>query len=766
MNAKVILTITSGSRQGDSFDFSENTSFLVGRARDCRINLPDDDLLVSRHHFMLDINPPRVYLRDLGSRNGTYINGVKRSSRQNGDSPAEGAQPESAVVELKHLDIISIGETTLRVEIEQPVVCASCGEEITEDELAGVQQHEGESLCLRCLAKAPWLSEIGSPGADEEDGMVLLIRMLEQLRKPTDQAPEIPGYKMIKLLGEGGMGKVFLLRNLKSGNKVALKIQHYRVAVQNYTKEKFQHEIDILKELRHPNLVELYEQGEADGRLYYLTEYFPLGSADQWAEKHGGVLSLDEAGPIVMQALNGLAFMHQQGYVHRDVKPQSILLKGSEDNPTAKLSNFDLAKKDEPPTMNGYDEVDGVVSGTVPFMSRDQVRDYHYCGPTADVWSMGATFYNLLTGEFPRDFERRKEPIQQALKNPVVPVRQRDSSIPTAVAEVIDTALSDEKHNRYQDGSEMLFALTRALEVEKQRQLASQPPEIPGYEAIRQLEEAGMSRVYLLRHLDSSRQVCMKTLDWFRSNEPEFKDQFQREIETMKALNHPNIVEIYEQGETDGIPYILMEYCELDSADKWVEESGGALSLDEGVAIILQALKGLVYLHQQGYVHRDIAPQNILLSRKVGDHAVKLALFTTDIEQQYHTDMLHDPEYDPEPPSIRFWSRDRITSFKHYKPAIDVWSMGATFYNLLTAQYPRDFVPRKDPILQVLQNPVVPVRKRDSSIPKAVAEVIDTALSDDTKARYPDSAAMLASLERALGDTSPGNTGPERFWYD
>ncbi|MEA3440986.1 MAG: protein kinase, partial [Chloroflexota bacterium] len=162
---------------------------------------------------------------------------------------------------------------------------------------------------------------------------------------------------------------------------------------------------------------------------------------------------------------------------------------------------------------------------------------------------------------------------------------------------------------------------------------------------------------------------------------------------------------------------------------------------------------------------RDLKPQNILLTgserkliAKVTDYGL-----SKNFDKAGWSGMTMTGDVAG---TVPFMPRDQVRNFKYAKPPVDVWSMGATFYNLLTGEFPRDFAPRKDPILQVLQNPVVPVRKRDSSIPKGVADVIDTALSDDVKNRYQDGGEMLAALEQALGDASPGNTGPERFWYD
>jgi serine/threonine protein kinase len=105
----------------------------------------------------------------------------------------------------------------------------------------------------------------------------------------------------------------------------------------------------------------------------------------------------------------------------------------------------------------------GSFGGSFPFMPREQVTKYKYMRPVSDVWSIGATFYYLLTGQFPRDLARDQDPIEVILKDILVPIRKRDSTIPSRVAEVIDRSLSNNPNDRYTNADEMLLALEKAL---------------------------------------------------------------------------------------------------------------------------------------------------------------------------------------------------------------------------------------------------------------------------------------------------------------
>lgn len=119
MSAKVQLQIKQGKDAGKVFAFTEHDTFVFGRMPDCHACMPDDDQ-VSRHHFILEANPPQGCLRDLGSLNGTWVNGKKFGAREKSETPEQGAKRRYPEVALKHGDRIKVGRTELEVSIEQP----------------------------------------------------------------------------------------------------------------------------------------------------------------------------------------------------------------------------------------------------------------------------------------------------------------------------------------------------------------------------------------------------------------------------------------------------------------------------------------------------------------------------------------------------------------------------------------------------------------------------------------------------------------------
>jgi serine/threonine protein kinase len=186
------------------------------------------------------------------------------------------------------------------------------------------------------------------------------------------------------------------------------------------------------------------------------------GSVGDLMARNGGKLPLSQASPILMQALDGLAHAHRNGFVHRDLKPQNILLDRSAEGWTAKIADFGLAKSFQQAGFSGM-TMTGHYCGTPYFMPREQVIQFKHVKPTSDIWSMGATLYNMLTSQTPHDFPRGRDPIEIILRGGIIPIRRRDRSIPKKVAEVIDRALLNSPSDRYQDAAEMREALAKAF---------------------------------------------------------------------------------------------------------------------------------------------------------------------------------------------------------------------------------------------------------------------------------------------------------------
>lgn len=491
MAGRVSLRVTGGPLQGQTFDFEEKDTFIFGRSRECHAHLPRGDRSASRHHFMLEVNPPDACLRDLGSLNGTFVNGVKHGGRK-ADVPDDVTLPPITAVGLVDGDTICVGTTEFLVNVESPKFCLECGGSIPEQDVESCRWISGSHICRACRcaleerekargehqlqqqaeverrrkaqAQAQRQVQQGARAAQQrqqvkKDPMHLLLALMAAGREQQSGKCEIPGYEVLRTLGAGGMGAVYLARRRSDDIEVAIKVMLSRVAVDPRARNGFEREIRVTQQLRHPNIVELFEHGSAGSGFYFVMEVCRGGGVEDLVKKRGGKLNLKESGPIMLDSLRGLAHAHSEGFVHRDLKPANILLDGAG---RAKIADFGLAKEFERAGFSGM-TVTGQFGGTPGFMPREQVIMFRNVKPVSDVWSIAATFYRVLTGHYVKDFRPGQDPVKVILQGKTVPIAERDPTLPSAFVSVLDRALAQEPSERYQDGGEMLQALEEAL---------------------------------------------------------------------------------------------------------------------------------------------------------------------------------------------------------------------------------------------------------------------------------------------------------------
>jgi len=454
MTGRVQLSVTEGPIKAKTFFFEEHDTFLFGRLEECHCRLPDDEQ-VSRRHFIIEVNPPDARIRDFGSLNGTYVNEKKIGSREKGETPEQGQKRKYLEVDLGDGDIIKVGQTVLAVKMEVdkvkgPVLCAQCGKDVS-NELGGKKL--GSYICLACrqsmeMDPAQILCDILAQGAGKAPAK--------------DGLPIIAGYRIKRRIGLGGYGAVYSAEREADRNLVAVKVMLARIAVDEDSRRKFTQEIALLKDLKHTNIVTILDSGSAGSAFYFVMEHCAGGSVADYMEANNGKLPLRIAMHIMIQALDGLAYAHSRGIVHRDLKPSNILLSGTPEKPIAKIADLGLAKNFDKAGFSGM-TITGAYAGTPIFMPKEQLTNFKYVKPVTDVWSIGATFYNMLTGNTPRNFPKGCDPMEIILRGEIVPVCKRDPNIPRSLADVLDKATRLNPNERYEDASEMLAAFKKAV---------------------------------------------------------------------------------------------------------------------------------------------------------------------------------------------------------------------------------------------------------------------------------------------------------------
>ena len=419
----VNISITKGCEKGREFSFTEHDTFLFGRMEDCHARF-SDDTQVSRHHFILEVCPPKASLRDLGSLNGTHINGKKWGGRAKGETPEEGAKRGYPIVDLKNGDTIAVGQTELAVSIKEDAECPKVEAGLKSGELSGLSPDQLYNLVFGEGKNAPLLT--------------------------------VPGYRVDRELGRGGFGAVYRAVREKDRKTVAIKIMLSQTDASERDIERFKREMEVGLQLEHPNIVRFLGSGSNKGCFYFTMELCDGGSLQDMLKKHGGPLPLTTVTPLILQALEGLAHAHEHGFVHRDLKPGNILIHQGR----ARISDFGLSKNFQLAGLSGL-SVTGGHSGTPVFMPPEQIINFKYVKPVSDVFSMGASIYYLLTGEYPFPFTKDRDPLDVVLNDEPIPIQKRLSSLPKGVSAVIDRSLSKKPKERFQDAGEMLKAIKR-----------------------------------------------------------------------------------------------------------------------------------------------------------------------------------------------------------------------------------------------------------------------------------------------------------------
>jgi serine/threonine-protein kinase len=431
---QVNLKVTGGPYKGRIFSFAQHDSFLIGRNPEAHLCLPDDRYF-SRNHCLLEMNPPHSFLRDLGSTNGTFVNGQRVKD-----------------VYLNNGDRIQCGETILVVEVTTTDLS-----ETTQD--SGLPQRPVLVMveCQNCGRR-----EQAQASAPDEH----LTFLCEDCRIELKRSPQaIPGYDTVKLLGRGGMGSVVLAREHRTGRAVAIKTLLPEFAVSDKAMRRFMREIDVAAALKHKNIVEFIDRGTHNGVVYLVTEFVDGADACKLAEEQGGRLSYADGISIISQALDALSFAHAQGYIHRDFKDQNILVAGRSPNLVAKLTDFGLAKSFTHSGMSGV-TMAGEMAGTLAYMPPEQLRNFRDVRPQSDIYAVGMTAYSLLTGCLALDLSRNSsvnDTIRAIFEQPAVPLRERAPHIPQPVCEIIDRALAKDPAQRWQSAGAMRNALLHSI---------------------------------------------------------------------------------------------------------------------------------------------------------------------------------------------------------------------------------------------------------------------------------------------------------------
>ena len=368
------LYVERGPLRGKELSLEEGRVYTIGRDTGCALTFPDS--LTSRQHLSVRCTRGRLVLRDLSSRNGTFVNG----------------QEVRKTVALKLGDQIEVGETLLSL--------------LADDE------------------------------RPTQGGLV---------------GREVAGFEILERVGRGGMGTVYMARQLSLDRIVAFKVLSPSLAWDEESIERFVREARAAARLVHPNIVRALGVGR-EGAIYYLAmEYMAGGSIEDKIEGEGRIAP-DRAVPMLMDVARGLAYAESQGVVHRDIKPENLML---DEHGTVKIVDMGIAGQLEGRrTLAQTEGVFGSPHYIAPEQAAGERIDYR-----VDLYSLGASAYRMLSGRTVFQGESQTEIMARHVNEDPMPLKRVAPWVPRRFCDVVMRMLEKDPDDRYQSAAEVLEAL-------------------------------------------------------------------------------------------------------------------------------------------------------------------------------------------------------------------------------------------------------------------------------------------------------------------
>jgi serine/threonine protein kinase len=606
---------------------------------------------------------------------------------------------------------------------------------------------------------------------------------------PTELPPQFGRYRVKQKLGGGGMGSVYLVENTELEREEALKVPHFEAGDDTQLRERFLREAKSAAKLDHANLCPVYDAGVRDGICYLTMRYLEGKLLTEYTGKAQPARKAVEIATKLAQALEAA---HGKGVIHRDLKPSNIMMVAGV-GPV--VMDFGLAKLVRQPDKTLTQA--GATIGTPAYMPPEQVHgDVEQMGPASDVYTLGVILYELLTGRLP--FEGTtgaifgkilytEPPLPSALVPGLNPVLDgicrkamakaatdrypsmkafaaalveylRSTPATAGAGNLVSTAV--DKAAIFQaptvapgprvDGSTS-FASTRSVEggnrsLARPDSLPSGLADHPVYDNIRELGHGGMGVVYLAHNRLVDRDEVLKVLSPGLMGQAGIEERFLREIRAVAKLRHPNIVAAYIAFRLGESIVFAMEYIKGQDLSKLVKLKG-PLPVGHACHFIQQAAQGLQHAFEQGMVHRDIKPGNLMLSRR-GDSAVikilDFGLAKAAREQEADTGLAHAVQMLGTPDYV---APEQIRNAQGADVRADIYSLGCTLYYLLTGGPPFQAASPYD-LLQAHHSMYAkPLNLLRPEVPSELAAVVARMMAKEPEQRFQTPSAVAEALK-------------------
>ncbi|MBN2612318.1 MAG: protein kinase [Bacteroidales bacterium] len=493
---KITVEISAGPDAGKVFTFEQPANLLIGRSKDALIQTGSNDRYVSRNHCILEISPPKCVMHHLSTTSETRVNDVVVQE-----------------IDINDNDIIRIGYTSLKIHIEKDiqtkeVICKKCGAEIKVldcnstidlcDECNSVFQKKDDEQVVAKKYECEKCGKDLTHFANSDNKAKLLSDRVTYLCEDCLPHREylkgdcIGNFELIKFLDHGGMGAVYIVYDPLTARMMVLKkiegLNTNELVIKHFIRE-----INVHKSLRHENIIQFIDSGIHSSIPFLVMEYANSGSLENLIEEMNGAIPVRDCCKFMIQSLKGLKYLHDNNFIHRDIKPGNILLQKKNGERIARLTDFGLAKPYKNASGTVLTKV-GERKGSLLFMPPEQIANTKDVDFRADIYSMGITFYYLLTSGLPfhypscfelnslkKKYGRNREKLLRELNKlgfnnnvlniilseSFIPVEQKLPGIDPHLAAIINKSVCKEIDKRYQKVEDFLMDLEKLKDISK-----------------------------------------------------------------------------------------------------------------------------------------------------------------------------------------------------------------------------------------------------------------------------------------------------------
>lgn len=566
---------------------------------------------------------------------------------------------------------------------------------------------------------ASWITE-----ALHGEGTAWTVQAADVLRPPTPPRM-VNQYRLTTLLGRSAERSTYLAYDTLKARVVTLRELPYdpfqRPEELERTRIELLREAKLTMELLHPG-IERIEQIIPQDDCYYVVGEWLEGAQNLREVKAQGPMSVEAALDMAIACADALSYAHGRGVVHRNVRPENILLAGR----VVKLTNFKLAKKADLATRSSFDL--RAMAQENPYAApefRLGSEGHHRVDARADVYALGAVLYEALTGEPPLHLDEKYWTAPSGTNH----------AVKLALDEVVQQALRFDPAQRF---STMAAFRERLLAIREGRQSDQKGLR---YCDRRLVKRTRNSLLYRATDTERGREVALKKILLAPMLLAEARlatiQRLLREAPIVASLVHPRIVTVLDAFVEDDDPYVVMEWLEGHDLREHLDGKRPPLSVDDALEVVRQAGEALIYAHGQGIVHRDVKPENLLLDGM----RVTVLDFGMDTAED-----LEDPSKTGGTPR---YMAPEVLRGAGADARSDVYSLAVVLYELLTNRYPYG----ADAIMGRFTAEVTEGAAPPSHLNLAVMPALDVpilkALSIDPAERQPSMEAFLAELAAA-----------------